>query len=581
MKYSSITSIAVFVLAFSVGFAAYAQVPGYPMGSSMGSNETTGVSEWVFFNAEGKLEYKTTERGDRIMDFSHAGYMGGGVALPNLPVRRTVVPLADGADTTPLIQTAIDEVSALPVDENGFRGAVLLAPGEFPISNTINIHTSGVALRGSVAENGDLQSTLLMTPRRASPTADPTRYVAIRVAARQGGGQGAGSGQSAGSGQGGGQGQRQVPETESAAPFETLLADDYVPFGTRTFRVQNAAGFEVGDRIELRKPVTAAWVEFVVMHNLIRDGRPQTWLPINSRITMLRRITDITGNQITVDVPLADSFDAQYLNPPGTIVARLTRPSGLINQAGIEYLRIVSPEQPVSHTQALYEAIRMNGEDCWIRRVQIYETMDSVRVNGHRITIQFVDIVRRARHVGSSRPAEFAPDGGQILIDRCTVEADNVWFVATGGRHMGPIVILNSAFTGRDSRAQGHQRWTTAKLYDNCYAPDGRIDIINRGMSGGGHGWGLAWCVIWNSVSREILVQEAPGTRSWAIGSVGRRVTAGRMNEGNAEYARTLPGGRLPEGTFDSHGTHVTPRSLYLAQLLERLGPEALRNIGY
>jgi hypothetical protein len=37
----------------------------------------------------------------------------------------------------------------------------------------------------------------------------------------------------------------------------------------------------------------------------------------------------------------------------------------------------------------------------------------------------------------------------------------------------------------------------------------------------------------------------------------------------------------LPEGTKDSQGTPVTPRSLYLAQLAERLGVQALKNIGY
>jgi hypothetical protein len=37
----------------------------------------------------------------------------------------------------------------------------------------------------------------------------------------------------------------------------------------------------------------------------------------------------------------------------------------------------------------------------------------------------------------------------------------------------------------------------------------------------------------------------------------------------------------LPEGVFDSHGTPVTPQSLYLAQLSERLGPQALGAIGY
>jgi hypothetical protein len=37
----------------------------------------------------------------------------------------------------------------------------------------------------------------------------------------------------------------------------------------------------------------------------------------------------------------------------------------------------------------------------------------------------------------------------------------------------------------------------------------------------------------------------------------------------------------LPEGIVDSPGTSVTPQSLYLAQLAERLGPQAVRNIGY
>src|SRR4051812_31841849 len=32
------------------------------------------ASEWVYANASGKLEYKTLPKGDRIMDFSFAGY---------------------------------------------------------------------------------------------------------------------------------------------------------------------------------------------------------------------------------------------------------------------------------------------------------------------------------------------------------------------------------------------------------------------------------------------------------------------------------------------------------------------------
>src|SRR3989339_575299 len=78
-------------------------------------------STWVSVNDQGNLVYRLTDRGDRIMDFSYAGYGGGGVALPNVPTVVTVE--ATGQDDTAAIQTAIDRVSSLPL-QNGFRGAV-------------------------------------------------------------------------------------------------------------------------------------------------------------------------------------------------------------------------------------------------------------------------------------------------------------------------------------------------------------------------------------------------------------------------------------------------------------------------
>src|SRR5687767_11558946 len=62
-------------------------------------------SEWVSTGPDGKLVYKPTPAGDRIMDFSHAGYMGGGVALPDVPVRKTVKP-SGGEDDAGAIQAA-------------------------------------------------------------------------------------------------------------------------------------------------------------------------------------------------------------------------------------------------------------------------------------------------------------------------------------------------------------------------------------------------------------------------------------------------------------------------------------------
>jgi hypothetical protein len=213
----------------------------------------------------------------------------------------------------------------------------------------------------------------------------------------------------------------------------------------------------------------------------------------------------------------------------------------------------------------------MTGQDCWVRDVVIEETMNSVAFGGCRITAVSVAVNRKALHVGSSRPAEFAPNGGQILLDRCTSNAENVWFMATGSGHAGPNVLLNCTFIG-DGRAEAHQRWSTGLLYDNCNVPRGGIDFRNRGEMGSGHGWPMGWGVAWNCNAKDYTVQSPPGSVNWIIGCTGQTKQAPRP------FGK---GPNLPEGTKDSHGTAVTPQSLYLSQLAERLGPQALKNIGY
>jgi hypothetical protein len=491
-------------------------------------------SEWVHRGADGKLVYKTTPAGDRILDFSHAGYMGGGVAIPEVPVKRTVKP-SGGDDDAAVIQAALDEVAALPL-RGGLRGAVLLAPGEYRCPRPLSLRASGVVLRGSGSAPGKRRSTLALTGKP---------HVAITVRAER--------------------------EEETPPPAATsAITDPYVPSGTASFSVADARGFAAGDTVVVTHPVTAAWVKLMQMDDMTRNGRGQTWIRPGSTLTTERRIKAIAGNRITLDVPLADALDARYLSPPGATVARV-RPPARVTQVGIEHLHVQSPLQEISHSQPHFSALRLQGEDCWARDLIIDETMNSVAVGGRRITLQEVAVNRQARHQGASKPAEFAPNGSQILLDRCAVSADNVWFVATGGGHAGPMVVLNSTFRG-NARAESHQRWSTGILYDSCRAPDGGIELRNRGAMGSGHGWSMGWGVIWNSEAKDYIVQNPPGALNWLIGSIGE----------SKRSARPFGSGPLlPEATLDSPGKHVAPASLYLAQLAERLGPQALRNIGY
>ncbi|MCX8037626.1 MAG: hypothetical protein N3D11_11395, partial [Candidatus Sumerlaeia bacterium] len=340
------------------------------------------TSEWVYFGPDGRLLYKKTPAGDRIMDFSHAGYMGGGVALPSVPAKQTVRPSGNGRDDTAAIQAAIDAVSAMPrVD--GFRGAVLLEPGVFSCSRTLTVSADGVVLRGSGSgADGGPRTTIKMTGR-------PHLALAIRAPSASGRGRPSSNLRPAGT-------------AADFTPAETFLADAYVPSGTTTFTVASAAGFAVGDVIEIRRPVTDAWIRFMGMHDLVRDGRPQTWLRAGGHLVAERRIAAIAGNVLTVDAPLSDSYDSRYLNPPGTAVVKI-RPPARVAQSGIEHLHIESPPQPISHTQPHFTALRISGEDCWVRDVVIEETMNSVAVGGRRITLERVTINRKARHQGSSR----------------------------------------------------------------------------------------------------------------------------------------------------------------------------------
>lgn len=117
-------------------------------------NTSAQTSKLVYLGGDEKLVYENyANHGEDTMvnivpDFSYAGYMRGGVSLPeNVPVKITLEPTGSENDSA-MIQDAINQVSAMPLDENGFRGAVLLKAGLYKIDGKLTISTSGVVLRG-------------------------------------------------------------------------------------------------------------------------------------------------------------------------------------------------------------------------------------------------------------------------------------------------------------------------------------------------------------------------------------------------------------------------------------------------
>lgn len=485
-------------------------------------------SQWVYMNTTNKLDYKTTERGDRIMDFSYAGYMGGGVAIPSVPVKVVVSP-AEG-DNTAAIQQAIDEVASMTI-VNGLRGAVLLKRGTYHCERPITISASGVVLQGSGSgENGSI----------ISMTGTPHACFIVKGNA-------------------------------STKPLNatTTMADQYVPSGAISFHVQKAKGFSVGDTIRISRPVTDAWVQLMGMDKLVRDGKKQTW--VTGEINTERVIKKIDKNTITINFPLTDSYDMKYLGADGVSVTKIAT-TGVISQTGIENLRIVAPPQSVTINEGHHRALNISGvTDGWVRNLEIFNTVNSISIAANRVTVDHVSIMHEVPTKGAAKPADLNGSGAQLLFNQCTIKGDNLFFFATGARVSGPVVLLNCTFHG-NGWIQPHQRWATGLLVDGCQVPDGGIDFMNRGAMGSGHGWAIGWAVAWNCVARSYLNQLPPGAANWVIGCKGEPQK--RAIPFNSEPL-------LPEGIYDAHNTPVAPASLYLAQLEERLGMQAVRNIGY
>src|SRR5690606_24159222 len=70
------------------------------------------------------------------------------VSQLNLPVFN-VSPAGGTADSLGLINAAIAQAAAQPLQANGYRAVVQLSGGNFRISNSVQINASGIILRGA------------------------------------------------------------------------------------------------------------------------------------------------------------------------------------------------------------------------------------------------------------------------------------------------------------------------------------------------------------------------------------------------------------------------------------------------
>ncbi|MEL6823398.1 MAG: peptidoglycan-binding protein, partial [Calditrichota bacterium] len=324
--------------------------------------QTPWQSQLVYYNSQGKLEYAVDSTGNRIPDFSYAGYKNSNEPIPNIPTVMSIGPIP--GDNTSHIQNAISMVGSMPADSAGFRGALLLEAGEYEVGSILRLNVSGVILRG-VGDGDDPASNTIINATGNFP---PQRDVLT-----------AGGGVA-------------TAWEDSVSGTSRFITSDTVFIGDMSFEVSDTSPYSVGDDIVVYHPCTPAWLAAIDSGGTFSDQPGATeadvpWEVDSQPILFNRTITAINGNSISIDAPLFTTLVRNLSQ------SRIYRPNNfsLRRNIGIENLRIdIETASSTDENHAWNGIYLIQIEDAWVRNCTILNFgLSGIYTNtANRVTIK-------------------------------------------------------------------------------------------------------------------------------------------------------------------------------------------------
>jgi hypothetical protein len=492
----------------------------------------------ISFGQEKQNIFAPDKNGNVIPDFSMAGYMGGGVKLLQVKPAITLSPRGGNNDRQ-RIQTALDRIAKMPIDQNGLRGALLLKKGTYRVNGSLYIAKSGVVLLG---EGQNSKGTIIIATKIDKAPWNK-KHALIYI----------------------GDQKNSHPQLGflSKKGDKVAISNQYVPVGSKKINVQSSTSLKVGDNIIVELIPNAKWLQKIKLEKIWNTEL--AWHYIRYE----RKIIAINGNELTIDAPLVSVLNKKLLKS-----AYIWKYSDKvrISQCGVEKVRLISAfnaKNPDDEDHAVDGILINKARDCWVKNVTtLHFSRSAVEIayGARNITVQDCTFLRPISRIFGSRRYAFMLNGSRCLVQRCYARQARHAFVSSS-KVRGPNVFLDCLSEKDFAEIGPHHRWATGFLYDNITSPQGRMYVQNRGKMCK-HGWTGVNQVFWNCKVPEIMCDEPPtGDRNWCIGCIGAK-RSGWIKDSNKKF-----------GTWISHGKHVKPRSLYLQQLEKRLGKKAVENI--
>lgn len=461
----------------------------------------------------GKVLYQTDAKGNRVLDFSTCGYESSEKEIPNVP-GAIFVPHKDGNNSA-RIQQAIDYVSSLPVDKNGFRGTVLLDNGVFELEQSLRITTSGVVLRGSNKEG-----TVLL---KKGVDRGAILYVE-------------------------GKDDRVITDTLD-------VLDNYLPLNRTEVTLSSTKGLKVGDKVYVLRPSTKEWIASLGCDVFGGGIGALGWKPGEMDLLWDRSVVAIEGDSVLLDAPLTVALDKQF----GGGKLLTYRWAGRISHSGIENLTLVSDynkEYPKDEDHCWTGISIENAQNCWVRKVNFKHLAGSAVIlqqTASKVTIEDCISQQPISEIGGMRRTTFFTMGQQTLFQRCYSES-GIHDFAAGFCAAGPNAFVQCESKESYGFSGSIDSWACGLLFDIVNIDGHNLSLKNLGQAKNGAGWNSANSLLWQCTAAEIECYSA------AKDAVNRAYGAWAQFSGDGEWAEA--------------NNHIHPRSFFYAQLQERLGED-------
>ncbi|MBR5850651.1 MAG: TIM barrel protein [Alistipes sp.] len=532
------------------------------------------------------LYYTPDYRGNRLIDYSHAGYKGGGVALETPAIKITLQPSEDQqADDAERIQRAINLIGRAPLNAQGFRGTLLLKAGTYRIGSPIYIPYSGIIIRGE----GDGAESIKTHEKPLSPDnwfdykqSEAAEKGITKVVATW----------------------RSDSYNKQTAMFNfggeratevgeaIAITNHYLPAGARRLYLANVSQLKSGDVIRIKRAVNGAWARDLAMDRitdapgLLSENQWATNGVLERAyqdVAQERTIASVNYHEGYIDLvePIVDPLNRRY----GTSTVVKLQHTQRATQVGIEQIQLISRfnskergsneafgQSYMYYTDEQHAQVGVrfiNSEDTWVRRMTTYHLDIAVAIGSEvrRTTIQDVNCLEPVSGTGGERRYSFTNAGGQqVLTQRCYTRYTRHGFIVMG-HVMGPNVFLHCQSIFQFDANEPHLRWSAGGLFDNV---TGRIYLQNRWNNGTAHGWSGANYTRYNCEGKFIISQN----------QLAANYLLGNYNE---EDRLPFVMEEVDPGNVPNFRAHESPASeglqapsLYLRQLEERLGSKAV-----